>query len=208
MKRSRAPIARGGRKLFRDSRVDCAASRLRGASLVYQGHPNARNGVVGGERYRLLFVSFDLRDRAAEIVAKAEKSGADESLKAARIKQLKVAAGAPPTMRVEIRGMKIGTTVDQLLTVGARRFERFVFVELQAIKGLTEFERRNFVALVRDSSLKEAVALHTGQPTYKHVKKALTQTATWWEPEGLWARGIKMLRKSGIFPKDAFARGG
>ena len=152
---------------------------------------------------------YNKRDEVVRrIVADAEKSGSDESLKAARIKQLKVAAGAPPTMRVEIRGMKIGCAANQLLTVGARRFERFVFVELQAIEGLTEFERRNFVALVRDSSLREAVALHKGQPTYKHVKKALTQTATWWEPEGLWARGINTLRKSGIFPKDAFARGG
>lgn len=86
------------------------------------------------------------------IVADAEKSGADESLKAARIKQLRVASGAPPTMRVEIRGMKIGCAANQLLTVGARRFERFVFIELQSIEGLTEFERRNFAAEARQAS--------------------------------------------------------
>ncbi len=103
--------------------------------------------------------------------------------------------------------MKVGCAANRLLTVGARRFQRFVFVELQALDGLSEFERRNFVALVRDSSLKDAVALHKGQPSYQHVKNARSESAIWRQPDGLWARGIKTLRKSGIFPRDAFSGG-
>lgn len=148
---------------------------------------------------------YNKRDEALrKILRQAEEGGAHETLKAAFISQLKVAAGMPPTMRVEVRGMKVGASVGKLLKLGNKRFQRFVFVETKCIAGLTEFERRSFIALVRDVGLKEAVALHKGQPTYKLVKAAASESAIWWQPDGLWERGIKALRKSGIFPKEAF----
>ena len=99
---------------------------------------------------------------------------------------------------------KIGQARLQFDALGKKRIECFQFIEIQNIAGLSEFERRNFVALAREVGLKAAVDLHKGQPTHKHVKKAVAHTATWWQPEGLWKRGIKALMGSGIFPEDAF----
>lgn len=148
---------------------------------------------------------YNKRDEVLRrIVKEAEKGGASESLKANMIRQLKVAAGMPPIMRVEVRGMKIGKKVKDLMGLGLNRFERFQFIEIQNIAGLTDFERRNFLALAREVGLKAAVDLHKGQPTHRHVKKAVAQTAAWWQPKGLWKRGIKALMASGIFPEDAF----
>ena len=150
---------------------------------------------------------YDKRDETLRrILEAAEKGGGAEGLKTARVAQLKAAASLPPTLRVEVRGMKIGVPVHKLLNAGKNRFERFQFVELDGLTELSELERRAFLALVRQMGLKKAVELYRGDPLHSHLQKVVQQSASWWQPVGLWKEGVKALAKSGIFPKEAFKK--
>jgi len=141
--------------------------------------------------------------RAIERLVTQTKAVSDE-LKANLVRQVKVARDLPPTVRFEVRGKKMGVPVFKLKKLNVKRFERFQVSELQNLEGLDDFTRINFLALVRDMGLRAAIAHHKGRPEYAALKKATLQTPDWWQPEGLWGRGIKALKKSGILPADAF----
>lgn len=49
-----------------------------------------------------------------------------------------------------------------------------------------------------------AIAHYKGRPEHAALKNATLQTPDWWQPQGLWGRGIKALKRSGILPADAF----
>lgn len=142
--------------------------------------------------------------RAIERLAEAKTKAASDALKANLVRQVRVARDLPPTVRFEVRGKKMGTPVFKLKKLNVKRFERFQVSELQNLEGLDDFTRINFLALVRDMGLRAAIAHYKGRPEHAALKKAMLQTPDWWQPEGLWGRGIKALKKSGILPADAF----
>lgn len=135
-----------------------------------------------------------------------EKPSASDDLKANLLRQVKEARDQPPTIRFEVRGKKMGVPVFELKKLNVKRFERFQPSEVKNLDELDEFTRINFLALVRDIGLRAALAHYKGTSEHKVLKKATSKVADWWQPEGIWERGIKALKRSGIFPKAAFKK--
>lgn len=143
-----------------------------------------------------------------ELVQKLREAGDNEGMKDNLVRQVRDVRGGPPTVRLEVRGIKLGgVRLHQLKERDAQRFHRFVLADLSAIDDLTPFIKANFMALVREIGLMRAVAVYTdcGDKKARKVIQALVDTPpTWWEPDDLWGRGIKALKGAGIFPKKAF----
>lgn len=143
-------------------------------------------------------------DKAIKKLLK-ERKGAD-LLKNNLVRQVKAAKDLPPTVRVEVRGMKICKPVYELKAAGKKRFERFSISELAGVDALDPFVRTPFLAMVRQDGLRAAIAHYKGKPEHKIMKAIVERPASWWVPQGLWVRSIKTLKASGIFPKEAFKR--
>lgn len=147
-----------------------------------------------------------------EAVEELIKNGIADPLKENLIRQLRAAKKGPPIVRIEIRGMKMGgVSVCALKDGDKKRFDRFVIADLASIAELSDFTKTNFIALAREIGLKPAMEVYKACPdrAERKVIKALADSSPeWWEPQGLWGKGIKQLKQCGIFPKSAFKNPG
>ncbi|QOF77565.1 hypothetical protein [Variovorax sp. 38R] len=143
-----------------------------------------------------------------EAVEELIKNGAADPLRENLIRQLNAAKKGPPIVRIEIRGMKMGGVNVHALKGGSKkRFERFLLADLSSLSEVSDFTKANFMALSREIGLKPAVEAYKACPDRderKVIKGLLESPPAWWAPEGLWVKGIKALKQSGIFPKSAF----
>lgn len=134
--------------------------------------------------------------------------GADDSLKANRVRQLKAELGRAPTIRVEIRGQKLHSRPLADLALLRNDFTRFEFV---ALGGGSDPQKpmslvlRAFIAMVYQFGLKPALA------AFKHTKKARVihrlwreRQSRWWKPESMWSHVPDAVRATGLFHDTAY----
>ncbi|RQM49331.1 hypothetical protein EHZ19_06730 [Paraburkholderia bannensis] len=149
--------------------------------------------------------NVERRHRAVVDIAKHGRS--DESLKANFIKQLDQLHGAPPVVRVEVRGVKLNGLALHDLDKLTNRFARFTFADLTG-EG-AELPRKLqdvFISLCRDRGVKAALDHFKGTPDVRKVNAFWrSRRASWWKPEPLMEQALGALRSSGIFPLEAFA---
>ncbi|MFS2162647.1 hypothetical protein ACCD09_02755, partial [Variovorax sp. Varisp62] len=169
------------------------------------GHNTMNFGSVSSDYLTSMYGKNEERVHQA-IERLLDKRAESDDLKANLVRQVKEARDLPPTVRFEVRGKKMGVPVFELKKLNVERFERFHLSEVKNLDQLDDFTRVNFLALVRDTGLRAAIAHYEGTPEHKMLKKATSQSADWWQPEGIWERGIKALKQSGIFPKGAFKK--
>ncbi|TGP44879.1 hypothetical protein EN871_09870 [bacterium M00.F.Ca.ET.228.01.1.1] len=149
--------------------------------------------------------NLERRHRAIEAIAKHGLNS--ESLKAYFIKQLDQLHGAPPVVRVEVRGMQLkGLPLRDLHKMG-NRFDRFAFADLNATgKPLPKKLGDAFMSLCRDRGVKAALAHYKGTPNARNVNTFWrSRRASWWTPKPMMEQALEALRRSGIFPLEAFA---
>ncbi|MGS1050783.1 hypothetical protein ACVCIC_18410 [Burkholderia glumae] len=148
--------------------------------------------------------NIERRHRAIEAIAKHGLR--NEPLKAYFIKQLDQLHGAPPLVRVEVRGMQLkGLSLSDLHKM-ANRFARFTFADLNGTgKPLPKKLLDAFMSLCRDRGVKAALDHYKGTPDVQKVNAFWrSRCAKWWKPERMMEQACDALRCSGIFPTEAF----
>ncbi|CAN7322044.1 hypothetical protein LJR260_001610 [Variovorax paradoxus] len=177
------------------------------------------NGKGRVEGFNLGSVSSDyftaVYDKSAELLDKAVKQIArrgsgTESTKSVAIKQLKMARGNPPIVRVEVRGRKVrGKSVREVMKL-TDRFERLNFVSLndELAKTVRRSTLELFISACRDRGVKRALELFEGDKSHAKLKALWTSKPEWWTPDRVWRQAVKGLKPLGIFADDSFKKPG
>lgn len=206
-----------------DFAVDIVHARLDRMLVLYSGAQQftvfgktVKNGVVetynfGSEKSPYMTAVYDKnierRHRAVKAIA---RHGLDnEPLTTNFIKQLDQLHGAPPVVRVEVRGMKLnGLPLHDLHKIG-NRFARFTFADLDATsKPLPKKLSDAFMSLCRDRGVKATLDHYKGTPDVRKVNAFWrSHQASWWKPEHMMTQACDALRGCGIFPEEAFVTG-
>ncbi|MFX1802082.1 hypothetical protein PWR66_00130 [Paraburkholderia sp. A1RO-5] len=151
--------------------------------------------------------SKDIERRHDAIMSIAKDGLRNESTKANFIKQLDQLHGAPPVVRVEVRGVKLNGLALHDLDKLTNRFARFTFADLNG-EG-AELPRKLqdvFISLCRDRGVKAALDHFKGTADVRKVNAFWrSRRASWWKPEPMMGQALGALRSSGIFPLEAFA---
>ena len=148
--------------------------------------------------------NVERRHRAILNIAKHGRR--NEPLTANFIKQLEQLHGAPPVVRVEVRGKKLRGLPLHKLDKLENRFARFTFADLN-IEGVTLQKKLEdaFMSLCRDRGVKATLEHYKGTPDVRKINAFWkSHKANWWQPDMLWNQACAALRSSGIFPADAF----
>ncbi|TDQ93240.1 hypothetical protein [Paraburkholderia silvatlantica] len=148
--------------------------------------------------------NIERRHRA--IIAIAKRGLRSEQTTANFIKQLDQLHGAPPMVRVEVRGKKLNGLVLHDLDKLTNRFARFTIADLNADGSeLPEKLKAVFISLCRDRGVKAALDHFKGTPDVRKVNKFWrSHRASWWNPEPMMEQALNVLRNCGIFAPEAF----
>ena len=159
--------------------------------------------------YMTAVYSKDIERRHRAIKAIAKSGLRSEPLKANFIKQLERLHGAPPVVRVEVRGKKLNGMAPHELHKLENRFARFAFADLNAAGASLPKELQDvFISLCRDRGVKAALAHFKGTSDIRKVNAFWkTHQADWWRPEPMWKDACNALRRTGVFPASAFVAG-
>ncbi|MFM0072595.1 hypothetical protein PQQ86_15675 [Paraburkholderia sediminicola] len=148
--------------------------------------------------------SAERRHRAILNIAKHGRR--NEPLTANFIKQLEQLHGAPPVVRVEVRGKKLRGLLLHKLGELENRFARFTFADLNG-QGSTLPKKLEdeFMSLCRDRGVKAALEHYKGTSDVREINAFWrSHKASWWKPDTMWAQACAELRKTGLFPAAAF----
>jgi hypothetical protein len=149
--------------------------------------------------------SAERRYRAALALATGKTSLTDDPMRNNRIKELVDPPGRVPTMRVEVRGIRMhGIALHELGSV-QNRFARFQFAVLEEEEWESSMLVHAFRAMCQIYGVKATLSKFKGTKQGRAMRRLWdARQADWWKPDLIWSQVPDALRATKLFPPSAF----